>query len=573
VKLAPQGVDDFVEVSKSMIKRWGSPVIFSFAIEAGAPLCVEVRPGPKWLQAAVFYQVYPQSYYDSNGDGIGDLPGITAKLDYIRSIGCNAIWISPIFESPFGDAGYDVADYYRVAPRYGTNDDLKDLCAEAHKRNMHVCLDLVAGHTSIAHPWFQQSALDTPNHYSNWYIWTPAGENVPGSQAFPGEHSRSDRYLPNFFPFQPALNYGYARPDSKEPWQLPTTHSACVAVREELRKVMKFWLDLGADGFRVDLAASLIRNDPYHQQISALWRYYRAWLNLEYPEAALISEWSDPAVAIPAGFHVDSLLQFREPHRILLGSESRLAGKARDPHAFFERAGGGDIKAFVDDYLWHYTIAKSRGYISIPTSNHDTPRPTWGRNEQDVRTIFAMLLTMPGVPFIYYGDEIGMRFVPEVPNKEGGTLGEVRRCGSRTPMQWSKDKNAGFSTAPAEKLYLPIDPSESRPDVATEDKDPASMLNFTRRLLKLRREHLALANAADFRPLYAEKNSYPFVYLRGAGPERIIVAINPAERACTITLGQLIKPAPVYPLLVQDTELRDGRIEMGPVSFGIYALE
>jgi glycosidase len=336
---------------------------------------------------------------------------------------------------------------------------------------------------------------------------------------------------------------------------------------------MKFWLDLGADGFRVDLAASLIRNDSDHQVISALWHYYRSWLDLEYPEAVLISEWSDPAVAIPAGFHIDSLLQFREPYRILLGPESRLAGDAREPHAFFERAGGGDIKAFVDEYLRHYTITKSRGYISIPTGNHDTPRPTWGRNEQDVRIIFAMLLTMPGVPFVYYGDEIGMKFLPEVPNKEGGTLGEVQRCGSRTPMQWSREKNAGFSTAPTEKLYLPIDGAEFWPNVATEENDPASMLNFTRALLKLRREHPALANAADFQPLYAEKNKYPFVYLRAAGTERIIVAINPAERACTAALGNVTKRTPIRPLLVQGAAFRDGRLEMGPVSFGIFSLE
>jgi maltose alpha-D-glucosyltransferase / alpha-amylase len=558
---------------KSMIIRWAIPSVFWFAIEAVAPLWAEVPPGPKWLQTAVFYQVYPQSYFDSNGDGIGDLPGITAKLDYIQSVGCNAIWINPIYESPFGDAGYDVADFYKVAARYGTNDDFKNLCAQAHKRGMHVCLDLVAGHTSIAHPWFQQSALAQPNHYSKWYIWTPASENVPGSQPFPGEHNRSDRYLPNFFPFQPALNYGYARPDPNEPWQLPTADPACIAVREELKKVMKFWLDLGADGFRVDLAASLIRNDPDHQVISALWHYYRSWLELEYPEAVLISEWSDPAVAIPAGFHIDSFLQFRKPYQILLGPEARLDGDAREPHAFFERAGGGDIKAFVDEYLRHYTITKSRGYISIPTGNHDTPRPTWGRNERDVRTIFAMLLTMPGVPFIYYGDEIGMKFLPEVPNKEGGTLGKVQRCGSRTPMQWSTEKNAGFSTAPAEKLYLPIDPSELRPNVATEEHDPASMLNFTRALLKLRREHPALGNAADFQPLYAEKNKYPFVYLRVAGMERIIVAINPAERACTAALGEVIKPTLLRPLLVQGTAFQDGCLEMDPVSFGIFSLE
>jgi len=478
-----------------------------------------------------------------------------------------------MYESPFGDAGYDVADSYMVASRYATNEDLKNLCVEAHKRGMHVCLDLVAGHTSVLNPWFQQSALDWRNRYSNWYIWTPAAENVTGSQPYPGKDRRPERYLPNFFPFQPALNYGYARPGPKEPWQLPTTDPACIAVREELKKVMKFWLDLGADGFRVDLAASLIRNDPGREAITALWRYYRAWLDLEYPEAVLISEWSDPAIAIPAGFHIDSLLQFREPYRILLGPESRLDGNARIPHAFFEREGGGDIKAFVDEYIRHYTMTKFLGYISIPTGNHDTPRPTWGRNEQDVRTIFAMLLTMPGVPFIYYGDEIGMKFLPEVPNKEGGTLGEVQRCGSRTPMQWSKEKNAGFSTAPAEKLYLPIDPSELRPDVATEENDPASMLNFTRGLLKLRREHPALANAADFQPLYAEKNKYPFVYLRLAGTDRIIVAINPAERACTAALGEVIKLTALRPLLVQGAAFHDGCLEMDPVSFGIFALE
>ena len=167
-----------------------------------------------------------------------------------------------------------------------------------------------------------------------------------------------------------------------------------------------------------------------------------------------------------------------------------------------------------------------------------------------------------------------MKFLPEVPNIEGGTLGEVLRCGSRTPMQWSKDKNAGFSTAPAEKLYLPIDSSGSgRRMSRLKETDPASMLNFTRSLLKLRRDHPALANAADFQPLYAEKNKYPFVYLRIAGRERIIVAINPAERACTVALGEVVKLSSLRPLLVQGAAFRDGCLEMDPVSFGIFMLE
>jgi maltose alpha-D-glucosyltransferase/alpha-amylase len=554
-----------------MIIRSPLAAILYFASDTLAPLRAQVPPGPKWLQTAVFYQIYPQSYFDSNGDGIGDLPGITEKLPYIQSLGCNAIWLNPVFESPFGDAGYDVADFYKIAPRYGTNDDLKNLCAEAHKRGMRVCLDLVAGHTSVLNNWFQQSALDRPNRYSNWYIWTPAEEHVPGSQPFPGPHHRPERYLPNFFPFQPALNYGYAKPDPKERWQLPTTDPSCLEVREELKRIMKFWLNLGADGFRVDLAASLIRNDPDHQAITALWQYFRSWFDKEYPDAALISEWGYPAVAVPAGFHIDFLLQFGEPaYRMLLGPESLLEGDARNPHAFFERAGGGDIKAFLENYLKHYQVTKPRGYISMPTSNHDTPRPTWGRTAAEVRTIFAMLLTMPGVPFIYYGDEIGMKFLPEVPNREGGVLGAINRCGSRTPMQWSKERNAGFSAASLEKLYLPIDPSDQRPDVAAQENDPASMLNFTRKLLKLRREHPALGNAADFQPLYAEKDKYPFVYLRAANGERILIAINPAGTSCAVTLKEATNPTPV---LAQGAVFRNGRLEMDPVSFGVFAVE
>ena len=532
----------------------------------------EVPPGPAWLQKAVFYQVYPQSYYDSNGDGVGDLPGITAKLEYIASVGCNTIWINPMFESPFGDAGYDIADFYKVAPRYGTNDDFKRLCGQAHQRGLRVCLDLVAGHTSVLSHWFQESALDWPNQYSNWYIWTPAGQNVSGSQPYPGQDRRAERYLPNFFHFQPALNYGYANP--KAPWQLPTTHPACVRVREELENIMKFWLDAGADGFRVDLAASLIRNDPDHQAIKALWNCYRSWLDQEYPDAVLISEWSNPAISVPAGFHVDFLLQFGEPaYAFLLGPKSQVEGEGRKPPAFFERAGGGNIQDFLDNYLKHYTASKSRGYISLPTSNHDMPRPTWGRNTQEVRTIFAMLLTMPGVPCIYYGDEIGMRFLPDSPNKEGGLLDNIQRCGSRTPMQWSQEVNAGFSTAPSENLYLPIDPSASRPDVASQENDPASLLNFTRTLLKLRREQPALASTADFQPVYAEKNEYPFVYLRAGNGQRIIVSINPASKPCTVNLAELIKLGSLRPLLTEDAIFSNGCLEMDPISFGIFAIE
>ena len=260
-------------------------------------------------------------------------------------------------------------------------------------------------------------------------------------------------------------------------------------------------------------------------------------------------------------------------YALLLGPKSDVKGNARRPPAFFEQAGGGNIKEFVDNYLKHYTATKSRGYISLPTSNHDMPRPTWGRDLTEVRAIFTMLLTMPGVPCIYYGDEIGMKFLPDSPNKEGGLLDNIQRCGSRTPMQWSTDKNAGFSTGPEEQLYLPIDTAESRPDVATQEKDPASLLNFIRNLLKLRRAHPALANAADFQALYAEENQYPFVYLRATRTERIIVAVNPAARPCTAPLGNKMQFDGLRPLLTHGATFRDGGLQMDPVSFGIFAVD
>jgi glycosidase len=177
------------------------------------------RREPSWLADAVFYQVYPQSFLDSNRDGIGDLNGITAKLDYIRSLGCTAMWLNPFFESPFRDAGYDVTDFCRVAPRYGTLADFRRLVREAHRRGLRVCLDLVPGHTSNEHPWFVDSSARTPGKYKDWYVWTDNiwGRLPPGVATVAGMAGREGQYVPNFFSFQPALNYGFAKPDPDFP--------------------------------------------------------------------------------------------------------------------------------------------------------------------------------------------------------------------------------------------------------------------------------------------------------------------------------------------------------------------
>jgi glycosidase len=489
---------------------------------------------PEWLTNAVFYEIYPQSFNDTNKDGIGDFEGIIQKLDYIKSLGCNAIWINPCFASPFGDAGYDVADFYKIAPRYGTNADAKRLFREAKKRGMRICFDLVAGHTSNQHPWFKESSRAEKNPYSDWYIWTDSAWNW-GDATFKtvnGYSNRDGNYVTNFFHFQPALNYGFAKPDPKQPWQLPITHPACQAVRREMVKIMQFWLDMGVSGFRVDMASSLVKNDPAHKVTSKFWNEVRAHLDKKYPEAVLISEWSVPLEAIPAGFHIDFMIHFGTPAWNSLFSLERYRSPFPLPsygHSFFDREGKGNIMDFLKVYMLHYKKTKNKGFISLPTGNHDTGRLSQGRTAKEIEVAYAFLLTLPGVPFLYYGDEIGMKYVEGLESKEGG----FTRTGSRTPMQWNSDKNAGFSSAAAEKLYLPLDGSKNRPTVANQEKNRNSLLNQVRQLVALRKGSAALASEGDFVPVYAKANTYPFVYLRKSGKERFLIAINPSAKSVT----------------------------------------
>jgi maltose alpha-D-glucosyltransferase/alpha-amylase len=494
---------------------------------------------PSWLSKAVFYQIYPQSFCDSNGDGIGDLPGIISKLDYIQSLGVTALWLNPVFESPFGDAGYDVSDFCKVAPRYGTNADLVRLFKAAHKRGIKVVLDLVAGHTSDQHPWFKEASNDPKSPFANYFIFTGQEEQRSCYYYQPAvvKGRRGGYYVPNFLAFQPCLNYGYLNPDPAKPWQLPTDHPDCLAVRAMLRNIMKFWLDLGCDGFRVDMASSLIKNDPDAIGLRRLWQGFRAWLDRDYPECVLVSEWSNPINAIDSGYHIDFMIHFGDSaYRPLVGPGYALNGKARRPHVFFERAGEGDITEFLRIYQKHYQPTKGRGYIALPTGNHDYYRNSHGRDPGELRVLYAMLLTMPGVPFVYYGDEIGMRNLTGITEKEGS----MWRAPCRTPMQWDSAKpNLGFSTAKSKALYLPVDPAVDAPTVAAQERDKDSLLNFTRTVLALRARHSALGNDGAFAPLYAEGGRYPFVYQRSDAKGRFAIAVNPGEAEVTVTLPQL----------------------------------
>ena len=473
---------------------------------------------PSWLKDAVFYEIYPQTFRDTNGDGIGDINGIIEKLDYIKDLGCNALWINPCYDSPFKDAGYDVRDYKKVAPRYGTNEDLYRLFLIAHDKGIHVLLDLVPGHTSEEHEWFKESKKAEPNEFSDRYVWTHSWiQGIAGHPYIGGEADRNGCYMLNFFKSQPALNYGFL--NRTEDWQLPPDHPACIATREALKDVMRFWLDHGCDGFRVDMADSLVKEDDENKSATGkIWQNIREMLDKDYPEAAIISEWSNPVQSLKNGFHADFYLDHHGNGYNTLIRDNETPG---GDHSFLKKDGHGDIMRFLLDYLPKYDATKTDGYISFITCNHDTPRARLTLDYDELKLAWALFLTLPGVPFIYYGDEIGMRYL-DVPTKEGG----YTRTGSRTPMQWDTSKNKGFSEADQDKLYLPVDTSEDAPTVEDQAKDPDSLYNTVKALTALRHGYDDLKADSTFSVIYAEKEEFPFVYRRG----NLLIAINPSEK-------------------------------------------
>ena len=471
---------------------------------------------PLWLDNAIFYEIYPQSFKDTNADGIGDFQGIIDKLDYIRELGCNALWINPCFKSPFGDAGYDVADYYTVAPRYGTNEDLKRLFAEAHRRDMHVLLDLVPGHTSVEHPWFKESMKAERNEYTDRYVWTDSvWEEPQGMGCLRGISPRDGSCAINFFSSQPALNYGFLNPTL--PWQQPMDAPGPRATLEELKNIMRFWLSMGCDGFRVDMAGSLVKHDPEGQGTIRLWQEVRSFLDAEFPMAAMVSEWGEPDKSLQGGFHMDFLLHFGSSHYNDL---------FRCEEPFFSERGKGDVSAFVEKYLENYEKSQRKGLICIPSGNHDMDRLARSIHGDNLKLAFAFLLSMPGAPFIYYGDEIGMRYVENHVSVEGG----YNRTGSRSPMQWDSTVNAGFSAAPKQKLYIRQDESADRPTAAAQMADENSLYHEIKRLIAIRQAHKALQSKGEIEFVYAQKDAYPLAYVRTSGDEKILVVINPAAR-------------------------------------------
>ncbi|HEX9974023.1 MAG TPA: alpha-amylase family glycosyl hydrolase, partial [bacterium] len=393
---------------------------------------------------------------------------------------------------------------------------------------------------------------------------------------------RNGQFMRNFYWCQPALNYGFVSP--QETWELPIDHPDVLAMREEMKKVMRFWMDLGADGFRADMAGALVKNahvtsdDPSFntrdEGTKQFWREIRQIFDRDYPDAFMVSEWSYPVSALEAGFHADFYHWFSGYNDLLQKESWRILNGYSEGNSFFDKAGKGNIKSFLDQYLDQYHKTKDKGYICLPLGNHDLSRLNIQRSEHELEMIFAFSLAMPGIPFIYYGNEIGMRQLYDLPHVEGAYQ---PRAGARTPMQWNSDKNLGFSTAESDRLYLPMDSAPDAPTAESQQKSPQSLLNRVRQLIQLKKNEPALAAYAEFVSVVARENTYPFVFIRAAGKQMILAVFNPADRKVTAEF-KLNVAAKRFERLAGD-EIKISRrdqnyvLEVPGVSYGIYKLK
>ena len=489
-----------------------------------------------WWEDAVFYQIYPRSFADSNGDGIGDLAGIRGKLGYLQGLGVDALWISPFFKSPMKDFGYDVSDYRDVDPMFGTLDDLKSLVSDAKSRGIRVVLDLVANHSSELHPWFQEAraSKDSPKH--GWYLWVPDSGRPPNNwkaifelgTAWHPNPATGERYLGTFTRFQPEFDWRNAD------------------LREAIYDIMRYWYSLGIDGFRLDVATAYLkderlRSNPFSFKANPDF-FQRHIFDRNQSEVHEIFK-AMRKVADEAG------------ERVLIGETH-----GQDPVLAASCHGERNDElsmAFNFEFLYRPWGARSfresaeRWYAALPPgawpnftlSNHDQPRHAWryrsGRlTEARARVAAAMLLTIRGTPFLYYGEEIGMTCerIPRAALKDPlgiatWPLRSLGRDGERTPMQWDSSLHAGFTTA---EPWLPVNSDYRSRNVAAQEADPVSLLSWYKALIALRRSSAALLEGAiSFLDLHPDVLAYERAADSG---KRVLVLLNFSSRIRRVSL-------------------------------------
>ena len=489
----------------------------------------------KWWQKGIVYQIYPRSFQDSNGDGVGDLPGITQRLDYLRWLGVTAIWISPIYPSPMADFGYDVSDYMDIHPLFGTLADMDVLLKEAHARDIKVMLDYVPNHSSDQHPWFLESRSSRDSSKRHWYYWRDAAADggppnnwlghFGGESAWQWDEQTQQYYLHLFLAEQPDLN-----------WRNPE-------VKEEMLKALRFWLDRGVDGFRVDVSYKVMKDTEYRNNPPN-----PEWKPGMNPFDRLLQTYSED---MPDNHEFNRWLRgvADEYHDRVLVGEIYLSIPQLVTHY-------GNNDEFHLPFNFHLILAQWNPLIirslieayerALPEGawpnwvlgNHDQHRFASRAGVAQARIGMMLLLTLRGTPTIYHGDEIGM-VDGEIPPDKIQDPAEINAPGlglgrdpERTPIQWDDSPNAGFCP-PNVEPWLPVAANYTTINVSRQKEQPDSMLTFTRRLIALRQETAAL-HAGDYRTLEADETL--LAYVRETETERYVVVLNFGPEARTWTL-------------------------------------
>jgi len=491
-----------------------------------------------WWRDGIIYQIYPRSFADSSGDGIGDLNGILSRLDYLADLGIDAIWLSPIYPSPDVDFGYDVSNYTGIDPKYGSMEDFDRLLQQAHSRGIRVVMDLVLNHTSDQHPWFQQSRLSLENPYRDWYLWRSARPNgslpnnwqsVFGGEGWELDSATGQYYFHMFYRQQPDLN-----------WRNPS-------VRKAMLDVFRFWLDRGVDGFRLDVFNAYFKHpdlldnpggnlglrafdrqkhiyDIDQPDMMSLLQEVRALLD-SYPERYMVGE-----TFLSTG---PKAAKYMGPDKLNGAFNFEFLNSAWQPRSFLESI-----------QRWEHALG-SDDWPNYVLNNHDVSRTAsrWhcGENDSRLKVGATLLMTLRGTPFLYYGEEIGMRDIPirsrdQILDPIGKKYWPFYRGrdGCRSPMQWDGSANAGFCPADVAP-WLPVHGDYTQRNVEAQRAQPESLLNYYRRLIALRRTYPALSEGM-FVPL-THGTRFLMAYLRQNRDQTILVVLNFSRRRQRFVMG------------------------------------
>jgi maltose alpha-D-glucosyltransferase/alpha-amylase len=496
---------------------------------------------PLWFKTAVFYEIHIRAFFDGNGDGSGDFRGLTEKLDYLQWLGVDCIWLLPFYKSPLRDGGYDIADFYSIHPDYGTVDDVRIFIEAAHSRGIRVIADLVMNHTSSDHEWFQQARSSPDNPYRDWYVWSETVHRYEDARIIfidsePSNWTWDEQagayYWHRFFAHQPDLNY-----DNPE-------------VQEEMLRVLRFWLDLGLDGFRLDAVPYLYEREGTNcENLPETHEYLkrvRAEIDANYPDRVLLAEanqWpADVVEYFGDGDECHMCFHFPVMPRMFMSVRREdatpvyeiLAQTPRIPDncqwgSFLRNHDELTLEMVTDeerDYMYAEYAKDPRMKLNLGIRRRLAPLLDMGRDEIELMT--AILFSLPGSPVLYYGDEIGMG--------DNVYLGD--RDGVRTPMQWTSDRNGGFSKADFAQLYLPplMDPvyGYQAINVEAQLRHSTSLLRWTRRFIALRKEHPVFGQG-DYQPLQPS-NTRIFAHVRTYEDDVILCVHNMARSAQAVEL-------------------------------------